>query len=77
LAPEVIDALEDRDAAIDELSTFFDKVNAEDRGAVEGIFKGAQAPLSSAGQLSWLERELHDFACYLNRRLAPSTSDVK
>jgi choline monooxygenase len=77
LAPEVIDALEDRDAAIDELSTFFDKVNAEDRGVVEGIFKGAQAPLSSAGQLSWLERELHDFACYLNRRLAPGTSDVK
>ena len=73
-APEVYEAIEDRDTAIAELSAFFDKVNNEDRQVVEGIFKGAQAPLSRAGQLSWLEHELHDFACYLSRRLNSGVS---
>jgi phenylpropionate dioxygenase-like ring-hydroxylating dioxygenase large terminal subunit len=70
LAPEVHAALGDkRDTWVKELVDFFDRVNAEDKLVVEGIFKGAQAPLASRGPLSWLEREIHDFARYLAKRL--------
>lgn len=71
LAPEVHAAMADqeRETFVNELSEFFDQVNTEDRFVVEGIFKGAQAPLTEPGQLSWLERELHEFAQYLARRL--------
>ena len=72
LAPEVHAALGDgRGQWVTELVDFFDRVNEEDRVVVEGIFKGAQAPLASRGPLSWLEREIHDFAGYLNRKLNP------
>jgi phenylpropionate dioxygenase-like ring-hydroxylating dioxygenase large terminal subunit len=70
LAPEVHAAQPDIDAYVAEMSAFFDKVNAEDRFVVEGIFRGAQAPLATGGPLSWMERELHDFKGYLARRLA-------
>lgn len=70
LAPEVHEALGDtRDQWVKELVDFFDRVNAEDKFVVEGIFRGAQAPLASRGPLSWLEREIHDFARYLDNRL--------
>lgn len=71
LAPEVHEALGDtRDAWVKELVDFFDRVNAEDKFVVEGIFKGAMAPLASRGPLSWLEREIHDFARYLASKLS-------
>jgi len=70
LAPEVHEALgETRDAWVKELADFFDKVNAEDKFVVEGIYQGSRAPLASRGPLSWLEREIHDFARYLAKRL--------
>jgi len=69
LAPEVIDSLEDRDAFVADLMNFFDQANAEDRAVVEGIQQGIRGPLASAGPLSWLEREIHDFTRYLARRL--------
>jgi hypothetical protein len=70
LAPEVHEALgETRDAWVKELVDFFDSVNAEDKVVVEGIFTGSKAPLASRGPLSWLEREIHDFARYLAKRL--------
>lgn len=70
LAPEVHAALGDgREAWVKELVDFFDRVNAEDKFVVEGIYKGAQAPLATRGPLSWLEREIHDFARYLDRCL--------
>lgn len=73
LAPEVHAALGDgRGAWVKELVDFFDRVNAEDKFVVEGIYQGSRAPLASRGPLSWLEREIHDFACYLARRLAPA-----
>jgi choline monooxygenase len=43
------------------MSAFFDKVNAEDRTVVEGIYKGSRAPLSRSGPLSWLEREIQRY----------------
>jgi phenylpropionate dioxygenase-like ring-hydroxylating dioxygenase large terminal subunit len=70
LAPEVLDALEDREAFTRETVAFFDQVNNEDRYVVEGIYDGARAPLARAGRRNWLEHELHDFAGYLARRLA-------
>jgi len=70
LAPEVYEALGDkRQAWLDEVIVFFDKVNAEDKVVVEGIAVGSRAPLAKTGPLSWLEREIHDFALYLDRRL--------
>jgi phenylpropionate dioxygenase-like ring-hydroxylating dioxygenase large terminal subunit len=69
LAPEVAASLAEPDAAKRELVQFFDRVNEEDRAVVEAIYRGAQAPLSRSGRLSWLEREIHDFIGYLARRL--------
>jgi choline monooxygenase len=68
LAPEVLAALPDRETAPRELVEFFDRVNAEDRLVVEGLYEGAQAPLARPGRVSWLEREIHDFIGYLARR---------
>lgn len=70
VAPEVMAERADKDAFIRDTVAFFDKVNAEDRFVVEGIYQGARAPLSEPGPLSWLEREIHDFIKYLVRRLA-------
>jgi len=72
IAPEVDKSLTDpaqRKAWVDELVTFFEHVNGEDRAVVEGIYAGAKSPMAVPGPLSWLERELHDFHCYLARRL--------
>ncbi len=52
-----------------ERSGFFDKVNAEDKFVVEGIHRGSNSPLARPGPFSWLEREIHDFARYLDRKL--------
>jgi len=70
LAPEVHAAAGARDAVVARASEFLARVNAEDRAVVEGIFRGARAPLSRPGPLSWLEREIHDFVRYLARRLS-------
>jgi len=69
LAPEVLADQSDPAAYIAKTKAFLDAVQAEDQFVVEGIFKGAQAPLSSPGPLSWLERENHEFTRYLARIL--------
>ena len=75
LAPERLAALGDgRDKFVADTIAFFDKVNAEDKGVVRGIYDGAKAPLSRPGPLSWMEREIHDFTRYLARRLVPEAS---
>jgi len=70
LAPEVMAGLNDREGFVSELVDFFDRVNAEDRGVVEGLYEGTGAPLARPGRLSWLEREIHDFMGYLDRGLS-------
>lgn len=69
IAPEVLAAQNDVDDYIAQTRSFLDDVQEEDRFIVENIFKGAQAPLSTSGPLSWLERENHEFTQYLARRL--------
>ena len=69
LAPEVLAASEQPDTLISDVIEFLDKVNEEDRGVVEGIFKGSKGSLSSAGPLCWLERENHEFTQYIARQL--------
>ncbi len=70
LAPEVMSSLNDPKSYVDTLVGFFDRVNAEDKGIVEGLYEGTAAPLARPGRLSWLERELHDFMGYLARGLS-------
>jgi choline monooxygenase len=78
VAPEVYAGLGDGlQAWLKDTLVFFDKVNAEDRFVVEGIHRGSSSPLARQGPFSWMERELHDFARYLNRKLnAPSALRV-
>ncbi len=71
LAPEVMAGLEDREAGGAQLIEVFDRLKAEERFVVEGLYEGAQAPLARPGRVSWLEREIHDFIGYLARRLTP------
>ncbi|WP_317056943.1 aromatic ring-hydroxylating oxygenase subunit alpha [Roseovarius rhodophyticola] len=76
IAPEVDAELgyaDERQAWIDDLVTFFEHVNTEDRQVVEGIFAGSAASQAAPGPLSWLEREIHDFQKYLSRRLGDGT----
>jgi choline monooxygenase len=75
VAPEVHVALGDGlQKWLDETLVFFDKVNAEDKFVVEGIHRGSSSPLARPGPFSWMERELHDFARYLNRKLNPKSA---
>jgi phenylpropionate dioxygenase-like ring-hydroxylating dioxygenase large terminal subunit len=75
VAPEVAASV-DMEAHCRDMLAFFDRVNEEDRGVVEAIYRNSAAPLAAPGPLSWLEQELGDFAAYLARRLgaAPSGS---
>ena len=72
LAPEVLAASKDAEGLKQETRTLLDQVNEEDRRVVEGIYRGASAPMSKAGPLSWLERENHEFTQYLARQLSVS-----
>ena len=69
LAPEVHAAQKDPDAEREKMIALFDRINAEDRFVVEGIFAGSGAPMTKPGPLCWLEHMLHDFAIYLNSQL--------
>jgi choline monooxygenase len=76
IAPEVDAMLTDsgeRAAWINDLVKFFEHVNGEDREVVEGIYAGSRSSFAAPGQLSWLEREIHDFQKYLAHRLVPET----
>ncbi len=69
LAPEVNASLDEPEAWIGELSSFFDQVNREDQALVAGLAQGSRAGDAVGGPLSWLEHELHDFHQYLASRL--------
>ncbi|MBT3558892.1 MAG: Rieske 2Fe-2S domain-containing protein [Rhodospirillales bacterium] len=69
VAPEVLEHHLDPEGFLRDTKWFLSTVQEEDRVVVEGIFKGAKAPLSKSGPLSWLEHENHEFTQYLARRL--------
>jgi phenylpropionate dioxygenase-like ring-hydroxylating dioxygenase large terminal subunit len=48
-----------------QLKTLLDKVNVEDRGCTEKVYRGVSAGAARAGHLSHLERPNYDFAQYL------------
>lgn len=72
IAPELLAATEDKQALIAKLSNILDQVNEEDKFVIEGLYKGASAPLSGPGPLCWLEQQNHEFTQYLARRLCRS-----
>ena len=69
LAPEVYHNHPNLNEFIEDTKNFLEAVQEEDRVVVEGIFRGAKAPLSTSGPLSWLERENHEFTQYVARRV--------
>jgi choline monooxygenase len=48
-----------------QLKTLLDRVNVEDRGCTEKVYKGLNAKTAAPGHLSHLERPDFDFAQYL------------
>ncbi len=53
----------------DQLKALLDRVNVEDRGCTERVYKGLLSGLSRPGHLSHLERPNYDFAQYLNAQI--------
>ena len=49
------------------LKGLLDKVNVEDKGCTERVFRGLSSEMAKPGHLSHLERPNYDFATYLSR----------
>ena len=58
---------EDAQAHFRQLKTMLDKVNEEDRGCTEKVYRGLLSGMSRPGHLSHLERPNFEFAQYLDR----------
>ncbi len=52
-----------------ELKNVLDRVNDEDKGCTESVFKGLSSDLGDPGPLSHLERPNFEFAQYINARI--------
>lgn len=66
---EILDNAPSRDDAIEEQMSLIHQVNSEDRSIVENVFKTTASPHAVQGPLSYLERNVWDYARYLDRRL--------
>ncbi len=64
MSPDYINSPEAQ-GQLAQLKSLLDKVNVEDRGCTERVFKGLSASAAKAGHLSHLERPNFDFAQYL------------
>lgn len=67
MSPEFMQSQEAQDD-LRKTKALLDRVNLEDRGCTEKVYRGACAGLSRAGPLSHLERPNYDFAQYLAAR---------
>jgi len=67
MAPEFVHSPEAQ-SHFAQLKTLLDKVNVEDRGCTERVFRGLGASAARPGHLSHLERPNFDFAQYLAER---------
>ena len=53
------------------LKGLLDKVNVEDKGCTEKVYRGLCSDLATPGHLSHLERPNYDFATYLSSKVGP------
>ncbi len=60
-----------------ELKSLLDRVNIEDRGCTEKVYRGLCAELSKPGPLSHLERPNYDFAHYLANRVGAAAEAAR
>ena len=67
MSPEFIQS-EEAQEHLRQAKALLDRVNIEDRGCTEKVYRGACAGLSRPGHLSHLERPNYDFAQYLAER---------
>ena len=67
MSPEYVNDAESL-AHFDKLKELLDRVNLEDKGCTEKVYKGICSNLASPGPLSHLERPNYDFAQYLASR---------
>jgi len=68
---EILDGAANRQDVIDEEMELLHQVNSEDQPIVQNVFASTRSPHAVQGPLSHLERNLWDFARYLNRKLNP------
>ncbi len=73
-APEVLADVADKEAFAAEWKGFFDRVNAEDRGVVEGVRSVIGSRLAKPGAICDLERFTYDFGKYLLRKIGGEAS---
>lgn len=59
----------DAQAHFGQLKTLLDKVNVEDKGCTEKVYRGLCSQIAAPGHLSHLERPNYDFAHYINSRI--------
>ncbi len=76
MAPEFVNS-DEAQAHFAQLKTLLDKVNVEDRGCTEKVYRGVCAAAARAGHLSHLERPNYDFAQYLAERVGGFTRTFK
>jgi phenylpropionate dioxygenase-like ring-hydroxylating dioxygenase large terminal subunit len=67
LSPDFVNS-PDAQVHFKQVKTLLDKVNVEDRGCTERVFRGLSARAAEPGHLSHLERPNFDFAQYLAER---------
>ncbi len=67
MAPEFVNS-DEAQSHFAQLKTLLDKVNVEDRGCTEKVYRGVSAGAARPGHLSHLERPNYDFAQYLAER---------
>lgn len=52
-----------------QLKELLDRVNMEDKGCTEAVYRGLSSPLAEAGHVSHLERPLYDFATWISSKV--------
>ena len=68
MSPDFVNDPDSR-AHFDQLKALLDKVNVEDRGCTEKVFRGVSAGAAKSGHLSHLERPNYDFAQWLAEKI--------
>ena len=68
------DYIDDKEAQknLSDLKSLLDRVNIEDKGCTEKVYRGLSSDGATPGHLSHLERPNYDFAQYLMSRMDSS-----